>query len=241
MSVMTKEGLGALKFSYLVLGAGIAVTIFLVVGSYFFWQSEKGSSVQAQRRLGDAQARLASAKQERDDLRNSEDTYKALVARGMFVPESRLDFLDAMEALKQRHGITTLEYELGVQRPLKLAGGTTITAVDAMGSRLRVKASAIHDGDMLAFIDEFSRMQRGLFPAQLCALSRNQRASAAAATTVAPPTGGAAGDGGEAAPPVLVSAIDADCSFEWITLIDKRATPAVAPVGGAPAQPAQAR
>jgi len=243
MSVMTKEGLSALKFAYLVLGAGIAVTVFLVGGSYFFWQSEKGSNVQAQRRLNDAQSRLASAKQQRDDLRNSEDTYKALVARGMFVPESRLDFLDAMETLKQRHGITALEYELGAQRPLKLAGGTTITAVDAMGSRLRVKASAIHDGDMLAFIDEFSRMQRGLFPAERCALTRNQRAiTAAAAVVVAPPDGGQAGDNAsdEAAAPALVSAIDADCSFEWITLVDKRATPA-ASAGTRPAQPAKAR
>lgn len=238
MSVMSKEGLGALKFSYLVLGAGISVAIFLVVGSYFFWQSEKVSNVQAQRRLNDAQARLGSAKQQRDDLRNSEDTYKALVARGMFVPEARLDFLDAMETLKQRHGITSLEYELGAQRPLKLAGGTTISAVDAMGSRLRVKASAIHDGDLLAFLDEFSRMQRGLFPAERCALARNQRAAAA----TAPLSGGKAGDSasGEAAALALVSALDADCSFEWITLVDKRATPAVASTGTPPAQPVKA-
>lgn len=253
MSAMTKEGFGALKFAYLVLGAGIGVAIFLVSGSYLLWQAEKGSSLQAQRRLNDVQARLANAKQQREDLRNSEDTYKALVSRGVFVPESRLDLLDAMEVLKRRHYITALEYELGVQRPLRLAGGTTMSAVNAMGSRFRVKASAIHDGDMLAFLDEFARMQRGVFPAERCALTRNPRAIAAAAAAAmsTPPvgslTGGTAGDAagdsrrGEGGAPALVSAIDADCSFEWITLVDKPAAPVAASAGNSAAQPAKAR
>ena len=244
MSVMTKEGLGALKFAYLVLGAGVGVAIFLVASSYYLWQSEKNSNVLSQRRLNEAQLRLANVKQQRDDLRNSEDTYNALVKRGMFVPESRLDLLDAMEELKRRHGITSLEYELGAQRLLKLAGGTTITAVDAVGSRLRVKASAIHDGDMLAFLDEFSRMQRGLFPAAQCALTRNQRAIVAAATaSVTSAGGGRAGDtsGSDAPALALVSAIDSDCSFEWITLLDKSATPVAASAAAASAQPAKAR
>ncbi|MFM7293376.1 MAG: hypothetical protein ACKO1K_00965, partial [Burkholderiales bacterium] len=98
MSVMTKEGFSALKFSYLILVAGIGVAAFLVGGTYFWWQTEKKNNVQSQRRLNDAQVRLANAEQQRDDLRNSEDTYLALEGRGVFVAERRLDLLDAMEA-----------------------------------------------------------------------------------------------------------------------------------------------
>ena len=239
MSLMTKEGFGALKFSYFVLAAGIGVAIFLVVGSYLYWQAEKVSNVQSQRRLSDAQSRLANAKQQRDDLRNSEDTYNALVTRGVFIPESRLDLLDAMEVLKARHGITSLAYELSPQRPLRLAGGTTITAVDALGTRIRVRAASLHDGDMLAFLDEFSRMQRGLFPMERCAITRNQRAAA----LMPPPTATATGDGEAVATPAtaLVSAIEADCSLEWITLVDKHTAIADAPVAATAAQPRQVR
>jgi hypothetical protein len=235
MSVMTKEGFGALKFSYLVLAAGVGVAAFLVAGSYLFWQSEKSSNVQSQRRLNDAQSRLANAKQERDDLRNSEDTYNALLGRGVFIPEKRLDLLDAMEALRKRHGITSLEYTVGTQRPLKLAGGTSISAVEALGSRIVLKANALHDGDMLAFLDEFSRMQRGLFPIERCAVGRNAKA----VVSVVAPSPSTPREDGEPAPPptALTSAIEAECALEWITLVDKRAPAPAANSAPAPKAP----
>ncbi|MBC7622552.1 MAG: hypothetical protein H7232_04110 [Aeromicrobium sp.] len=237
MSVMSKEGFGALKLSYLILTAGLGVGAFLVGASYAYWQSEKTNNVQSKRAMNDMQLRLANAKQERDDLRNSEDTYLALEARGVFSPEQRLDLLDAMEALRVRHGITSLEYQVGSQRPLKLAGGTSITAVEALGSRVQLKATSLHDGDMLAFLDEFSRMQRGIFQIERCALARNTRGGAIIAQ--APPAAGgtpatAAANANSAdpaaPPPTLTPAIEADCSLEWITLVDKRARAAAVPL-----------
>jgi hypothetical protein len=227
MSLMTKEGFGALKFSYLILVTGIGVGVFLVGASYWWWQDQKKNNVQSQRRLNDTQSRLNNAKQQRDDLRDSEDTYLALEGRGVFIAEKRLDLLDAMEALRVRHGITSLEYQVGAQRPLKLAGGTKITAVEALGSRIQLKATSLHDGDMLAFLDEFSRMQRGIFQIERCALGRNTRGGAIIS---APPSAAAARDPAEAAspPPTLTAAVEADCSLEWITLVDKNAAqPAV--------------
>jgi hypothetical protein len=227
MSVMTKEGFSALKFSYLILVAGVGVGVFLVGASYWWWEVEKKNNVQSQRRLNDTQSRLNNAKQQRDDLRDSEDTYLALEGRGVFIAEKRLDLLDAMEALRVRHGITSLEYQVGAQRPLKLAGGTSITAVEAMGSRVHLKATSLHDGDMLAFLDEFSRMQRGIFQIERCALGRNTRGGAvsippatAAASTIARDS-----DEPNTPPPTLTAAVEADCSLEWITLVDNRATP----------------
>ncbi len=221
---MTKEGFGALKFSYVVLAAGIGVAAFLVGGTYWFWQGEKANNVQSQRRLNETQSRLANAKQERDDLRNSEDTYNALTGRGVFIPEKRLDLLDAMEALRARHSITSLEYLVSAQRPLKLAGGTSVSAVDVLGSRIQLKASSIHDGDMLAFLDEFSRMQRGLFQIERCAIGRNAKAGTVVTTTPAAARQGEREDGEiSAAPQILTSAIEAECALEWITLVDKRA------------------
>ncbi|MCE2722734.1 MAG: hypothetical protein ACK5YU_01890 [Burkholderiales bacterium] len=229
MSVMTKEGFSALRLSYLILVAGIGVAAFLVGGTYFWWQTEKKNNAQSQRRLNDAQMRLANAEQQRDDLRDSEDTYLALEGRGVFVAERRLDLLDAMEALRARHGIISLEYQVSAQRPLKLAGGTSITAIEVLGSRVQLKATSLHDGDMLAFLDEFSRMQRGIFQIERCALGRNTRSGTVAlpppaAVVAATPRNA---DVPAAPPPILAPAIEADCALEWITLVDKR-TPTVA-------------
>jgi hypothetical protein len=182
--------------------------------------------VQSQRRLSDAQLRLANAKQERDDLRDSQDTYLALEGRGVFVAEKRLDLLDAMEALRVRHGITSLEYQVGAQRPLKLAGGITITSVAALGSRIQLKATSWHDGDMLAFLDEFSRMQRGIFQIERCALGRNTRSGTVVIPAFTTTVSASPRSGTESAtpPPTLSPAVEADCTLEWITLVNKHAS-----------------
>jgi hypothetical protein len=221
MSAMTKEGFGALKFAYLTLVAGIGVAVFLVLGSYFYWQAEKRNGAQSMRTLGDVQARLANAKRERDDLRNSEATYTALIAHGVFIPEQRLDFVDALDQLKRRHSLVSLEYELAPQRSLTLAGGTNLAAIDALGTRIKIRAKALHDRDMFAFLDEFSRMQRGLFQTDKCQIQRSQ-ASLTAANAPDRSTG-------NEQPVKLIAGIEASCSMEWITLADKRATPATGP------------
>jgi hypothetical protein len=259
MSIVTKEGFGALRFAYLVFVVGLGVAVFLATGGYLYWQAEKKNNVQSQRTLGDVQSRLANAKRERDDLRNSEDTYKALTARGVFVTEKRLDLLEAMEALKIRHNIATLEYEMSPQRPLKLASGTNLTAIDALGSRIKMKASALHDGDMVAFLAEFPRLQRGLFPIDRCVIKRaNAAASVVATPTPTTPTQQALGllariagdnnasnnnDNDDANNEVvnikkLTPTLEAECSLEWITLLDKRAT--VATTAATTAPPASA-
>lgn len=225
MSLLTKEGVNNLKFAYLVLLAGVAVSIFVIGGSYLYWQSEKNNDQQSQRGLSDVQARLANARREREDLRNSEDTFQAITARGIFVPERRLDLIDAMRVLKTRHRLVSLSYELGNQRLLKLAGGTTISGVEARGSRIRLKASAVHDGDMMAFLDEFPRLQRGFFPIDQCVLKRNaviERAAAVAINTDSPGTATST----ESAPVTLAATLEAECSLEWITLLDKQSVPA---------------
>lgn len=250
MTILTKEGFGALRFGYLVFVAGLGVSATLATASYLYWQVEKKNNVQSQRTLGDVESRLANARRERDDLRNSEDTYKALTARGVFVTEQRLDLLEAMEALKIRHGIVNLEYEMSQQRPLKLAtggsgSGGALSAIDALGSRIKIKVGALHDGDMLAFMAEFPRMQRGLFPVDRCVFKRSADASGnlpllsplpPLATTQSPPTQGgnlrsnidddAINVSGAALSPAQRKpkvTIEAECSLEWITLLDKRA------------------
>ncbi len=245
MSVITKEGFAALRFAYVVVVGGIGVALFLTGGSYLYWQSEKANNVTSKRALSDMQSRLANAKRERADLRDSEDTYKALAGRGVFVTENRLDLLDAMDALKTRHNIVSLEYRIGAQRPLVLASGTAITAVDALGSRIQFKASALHDGDMVAFLDEFPRLQRGLFPVDRCILKRSlssaeieakqarqlllQQQTTNRRTVITE---------GETEREIGVSTIapgvEAECSLEWITLLDKQAPAALTKTAATP-------
>ena len=84
-------------------------------------------------------------------------------------------------------------------RPLPLAGGRVFSSIDVLASRVKLKARALHEGDLLGFIAELSDSRQGFYPVDQCDLKRIEG-------------------------PVLdVRAhVEADCTLEWITLKDTR-------------------
>ena len=223
--IFTRGGFKSLKFAYLVLLAGIGVGVFIVGGSYLYWQAEKQNDQLSQRTSQDLRGRLVQAKRDRDDLLGSEDTYKALAGRGTFVAEQRFDLIEALASLKSRHQLVSLAYEVAPQRPLRLGAGGTYTGVNLLASRVKMKVRAVHDADLVAFLDEFPRLQRGFFPLDHCAIKRGTEVSAVAVVPAIPLENDAAESPrtpiGTALAPRATAALEAECSFEWITLQTK--------------------
>ena len=198
--IFSREGFKALRAVAVLAVASVGVAAFLIAGSYFYRQAELKSDKQSKSVLQDLRARLDNLRREREDLRNSADVYKTLSARGVFMPEQRLDLVEAFAALKNRHKLVSLEYEVSPQRALRMASGISFPGVEVMGSRVKFKLSALHDGDVVAFLDEFPRMQRGFFPLDRCTIKRAVEGAAVAA------------------------ALEAECYLDWVTLVDKRNT-----------------
>ena len=212
-------GFKALRFAGIVALAGFGVAAFVIVGSYLFLQSEKKANAASQRSLQEIGARLSTIKREHDDLQGSEETYKSLIAQGAFAPERRLDLIEAFEQLKKKHRLIGLEYDVSSQRPLKFATGANFAAVNILASRIRMKVQAYHDGDLLAFLDEFPRIHRGFFPIDRCVIKRV--ASPERSAKAAPEEVGQQAAEMPSAAAVAQAAVEADCSMEWITLVDK--------------------
>lgn len=234
--ILTRAGFKSLKFAYAVLIAGLSVAGFIVGGSYMYWQTQKKSDQQGQRALTDLRGRLATAQRDREDLHGSADNYKALVKRGVFIAEERFDLIEALAALKVRHQLITLTYDIAPQRPLRLSTATAYTGVDIVATRIKLKIQALHDADLVSFLDEFPRLQRGFFPLERCVIKRNADAPSPAAAPGAP-AGDAAtltspvGVAAAAARSILPAKLEAECSVEWVTLRAKSAP--VGPAGSA--------
>jgi hypothetical protein len=69
-----------------------------------------------------------------------------------------------------------------------------------LASRVKLRARALHEGDVVAFVDELSRSRQGFYPVDRCVMRRIEGS-------------------GE----MLQPRVEADCWLEWITLKDKRA------------------
>ena len=223
--IFSRAGFNALKFACLVLLSGLGVGAFIVVGSYLYWQTENKSDQQSQRALQDLRGRLNTAVRDREDLRGSEDTYKMLTARGVFIAEERFDLIEALATLKNRHRLVALSYDIAPQRPLRLGSGAAYTGVNLVASRIKLKIRAYHDADLIAFLDEFPRLQRGFFPFDRCAIKRNALPQGgvplenSATRANAPPPG--ATPATRLTPVDSTMMLEADCSFDWVTLQTK--------------------
>jgi hypothetical protein len=198
-AVFSKQGFGHLRVAWLALGVATAVAIALALGSYWYLQNGKQESLASARRLQGARTLTDAVKREFEDLRVSSRLYEDLVNRGILQEESRLDLVERLDALRTRHKLLGLEYEIEPQRPLPLAGGRVFNAVDVMGSQVKLRAQALHEGDALAFLEDLAVPPRGFNPLDRCHLRRIERVGVE-----------------------LNSArVEADCTLEWISLKDK--------------------
>lgn len=198
--VFNAEGVRQLKFSWAMLAVAIIGGAAIVYGSHLYTEKEKRDSADSAHRLREARSRVESARRERDNLQQSADVFRTLVDRGMLSNESRLDVVELVNSLRVRYNVL-LDYEISPQRPLALPGGRVFQSIDVLASRVKLKARALHEGDMLGFIDALENNPRGFYPVDHCTMRRLE---------VAEPTS-------------LQPRVEADCTLEWITLKDKHA------------------
>ena len=199
--VFTPEGRRRLRASWLLVGAALVAGVVIIAGTQGLLQRELSDGVASSRRLSEARSRVESARRERDNFQESADVFAKLTQRGLLKPESRLDLVERVNALRARHKLAALDYEIAPQRPLTLAGGQAFGAIDVLASRVKVHARALHEGDAIAFVDEISRNPQGIHPVDRCLFRRIELPSGAES---------------------LAPRIEVDCSLEWITVREKR-------------------
>jgi len=197
-AVFSAEGWKALRTSWVVLGVALVAGVAIVYGTHWYGVKEKRDSLAGTRRLQEARARVDNARRERDNLNESADVFRTLVARGLLEGEHRLDLVEKVNALRTRHQLFTLDYEIAPQHPLGLPGGRVYPSVDVLASRVTLRARALHEGDVLGFIDDLARSRQGFYPVDQCTLRRL-----------------------EGPPSTLAPHVEANCTLEWITLHDK--------------------
>jgi len=196
-TVLSKDGFRALRSAWILLALSVAAALAIGAGGHWITERDKREGGQADKRLREARSRLDGARRERDNLTESAEVFRALVDRGILQDERRLDLIELVAELRKRHRLLALDYEIAPQRPLP---GPTYASVDVLASRVKLKARALHEGDVLDFVEELSRSQRGLYPVDRCALKRVDDGS----TVVVRPR------------------VEAECALEWITLREKK-------------------
>ena len=198
--ILTREGFRSLRSAWILLVLSIVAGAAIVGGSIWFHEKEQRDNATSAKRLQEARVRVAGARRERDGLHESAEVFRGLVDRGLLQSEHRLDLVELVNALRARHQLFALDYEVAPQRPLQLSGGRVFASVDVLASRVKLKARALHEGDVLGFVDALAKTPLGFYPVDRCVM---RRVEAPAAESLQP-------------------RIEAECALEWITLKEKR-------------------
>ena len=197
--VFSNSGLRALRLAWTLLAISVVAMAILGFVSQWFLASERGDSLFSERKLREAQARVEGAKRERDDLQASSVIFADLVDRGMLQEEKRLDFVERLEQLRVQFRLAGLEYEISPQHPLALSGARVFNTVDVLASRVKLKMLALHEGDLLGFVNALDRPAKGFQHIERCEMQRLE----AAANTALP-------------------RVQGECLLDWISMREKR-------------------
>lgn len=198
--VLSREGFKSLRASWAILAASTLIAAGLIGSSHWFLEKQKRESAALAKRTSEGRTRVETARRERESLEQSRDVFRTLMERGLLQTERRLDLVELLNGLKVRNHLYSLDYEIGVQRPLALSGGLALTAVDVLASRVKLRVRALHEGDVLQFIEGLSQNRQGFYPVDRCIIRRVDTK-------------------GEDLQP----RVEAECTMEWITLKERRA------------------
>jgi hypothetical protein len=175
-AVFSPEGSRKLRNGWILLAASIACAVGLGLGGKWHQEREK-------------RARLATGQ--------SLEQARVTLLQG----ERRLDMVELVNGLRERFQLFSLDYEVAPQRELPLPGGRVYPAVDVLASRVKLRMRALHEGDVVGFMEELAASRQGFFLLDRCVLKRVEAAS----------------------PTAMAPRVEAECGFEWITLKDKNA------------------
>ena len=199
--MFSREGWRSLAGSWVILVVSIFAAIAIVAASQWYRDREKHESMASEQRLKESRGRVEAARRERDSLQESADVFRTLVERGLLQNEQRLDLVEMMNNLRARYQLFSLDYEIAPQRALALPGGRVYASVDVLASRVRIKLRALHEGDVLDFVDGLTHSGQGFYVVDRCKMRRAE----------------------EARVDILAPHVEAECTLEWITLKEKRA------------------
>jgi len=199
--IISREGMRLLRTPWILLAASIAAAAVLIGGTQVYLQKEQRDARGSERRLQEARSRVDNIRRERDNLEESAAIYRSLIARGLMQPERRLDLVELMNSLRTQYRIFSVDYEMSPQRALPLSGSRSFPSVEILASRVTVRVRALHEGDVLGFIQAIGDSRQGFHPIDRCLMKRIDSASATDA---------------------VQPRVEAECALEWITMKEKR-------------------
>ena len=178
------------------LALGLAAVACYFAAEDYHQETQKQRKVIAGQRA-EVQGRLDRANEEEREIKAHLQQYRSLVARGITGEEKRLDWIDALTAIKNERRLFSVSYSIDPQKELDYPGVRAASGVYFMSSQVKLNLQLLHEEDLLNVIDDLIKRSRLYLSVRSCDVRRAER-----------------GSGGT----VLAPRLQADCVLDLITI-----------------------
>ena len=155
---------------------GMLLMVALGVASVLFSRSQVKQADQAfsatQSERNNQDTKLKRLRSEERQIREHAALFNALKARGVIGEEQRLEWVELLKEIRERHRLIELRYEISPQQPLEKPPVGTL-ALHA--STMKLQLNLLHEEDLTRLLDDLRRQAHALLQVKRCDVSRMQR------------------------------------------------------------------
>jgi len=190
------------------LAAPIAVLVGLlsVAAGLIYWvdQEQRAARQQlagAREERNKARDRLTRIAEEEKEVNDKLEVYRRLKSLHILGEEQRLEWADAMTRIRTTRELLDLRYSVGRQQTIASVPGKPAN-IDFYSSTMKVTIALLHEGDLLAFLNDLRESGNAFYSVKRCTITRTGIAATGAS---------------------IVPRLRAECDIDLITIIDRAA------------------
>ncbi|MDR0578454.1 MAG: hypothetical protein LBI87_13220 [Candidatus Accumulibacter sp.] len=194
-----------LRSSLIVLALAVALGVAAFVASRDRLLAARASFRAAQGERDAIGGKLGQVRGEENEIRRKAALFGQLRARGALGDERRLEWVELLQEIRDRHRLIEMRYEFAPRRAID-RDGARAEKLGLYASAMKLQARLLHEEDLTRLLGDLRRQAPALIQVRRCDLAR------------LPGAGDALREG----------TLRADCLIDWITLRE------TGPGGGAP-------
>ncbi len=163
-----------LRSALIGVGMACSVSAAAVGATYYYVSGLAAENSQYQASLNQIRDRYVAAIQERQLIERYWPQYRQLQTDGFVGDENRLNWIDLLHTLAVKHRVLDLTYEV-LPRALATPNQNINTGeFQLQGSEMILRLDLLHEGNLLALLQDLSTQNAGIFNLKSCSLDRMQ-------------------------------------------------------------------
>lgn len=190
---------------------GLSAALLLSGGIVYYTKEIKSQTKaelrNAQNAVSDARRQLDSARQDAESMSTYSIEYGALLAQEIIGEDKRLNWIEALEKIRQQNPTNDFRYRIEPQQPYTPNPALDTGNFDIRYSAMKLQFELLHEGQLVDFFAALRHDINGWYHLESCTLQRKSV------------------DIEQPFTPDASARLSAECSGGWITLKNRNATP----------------